>query len=189
MPPSQSDLDHLLTLQFAVAWAGEAGEEPRLGWWRTDMVSEDGGADFFQRVAPASWRWAVLQAAREAARRADAAGRARLDDADRAFTLYFQGFELDERVEERLGELKRTGGAPEKLLPGLAKVVAARWDRPAFEAWIATKGAPPAANATAAGRRIDGAAPSGIVLRADKLVAALAPLGTHYPLPYFRRAA
>jgi hypothetical protein len=37
-------LDERLTLQFAVAWAGESGDDqPRLRWWKTDMVSKHGG--------------------------------------------------------------------------------------------------------------------------------------------------
>ena len=34
--------------QFAIAWNGEAGEERRLGWWRTDQYSEFGGEDDFR---------------------------------------------------------------------------------------------------------------------------------------------
>lgn len=45
-----SVLDGILTLQLAVAWAGEAGEEPRLRWWRTDLAGEFGGRDLFERL-------------------------------------------------------------------------------------------------------------------------------------------
>jgi hypothetical protein len=48
VPLPLSDLDAALTAQFAVAWAGETGEEPRLGWWRTDLVSEFGGMGSLQ---------------------------------------------------------------------------------------------------------------------------------------------
>ena len=64
-----SDIDRALTSQLVVAWAGETGEEHRLGWWRSDLVSEYGGVDLFRRLLPSTWRWAVLQGAREAARR------------------------------------------------------------------------------------------------------------------------
>ena len=53
-----SDLDHTLTIQLLVAWAGESGDPPRLGWWRTDMVSEYGGGDLFKRLLPNTWQWA-----------------------------------------------------------------------------------------------------------------------------------
>jgi hypothetical protein len=67
------DLDATLTIQFPVAWAGEAGDPPRLGWWRTDMVSEYGGEDLFPRLLPNTWQWVTLRAVCEAARRADVA--------------------------------------------------------------------------------------------------------------------
>jgi hypothetical protein len=52
--PTVAELDLLLTAQLAVAWAGEGhvGEEPRLGWWRSDLTSEFGGRDLFQRLLP-----------------------------------------------------------------------------------------------------------------------------------------
>ena len=82
-PISTSLFDKILAVQLAVAWAGEKGEDPRLGWWRTDLISEFGGEDLFQRLLPHTWGWDVLQAAREAARRRDAAVRAKVHDPDR----------------------------------------------------------------------------------------------------------
>lgn len=187
-PIPTSTLDLILTAQFAVAWAGEGGESPRLAWWRTDMVSEFGGADLFQRIAPSSWRWAVLQAARTAAQRADRAARQRLDDADKVLTLFFQGFEVDEHIEERLQELKRLYAEPERGLPGLRAVVSEEWNRAAFEAWVRA-GGEPESTATSTGRLLKGAAPASLDLRFQKLVSVLQPLGSEYPLPYFRRSA
>src|SRR5688572_15258501 len=66
-----SEIDHALTAQLLVGWAGESGEEKRLGWWRSDLVSPFGGMDLFRRLLPSTWEWAVLQGAREAARRKD----------------------------------------------------------------------------------------------------------------------
>ena len=43
-----SEIDLILTAQLAVAWAGEKGEDRRLGWWQTDLVSESGGNDLFK---------------------------------------------------------------------------------------------------------------------------------------------
>jgi hypothetical protein len=62
--PLTSELDLLLTAQIAVAWAGEGhvGEEPRLGWWRSDLTSEFGGRDLFERLLPRTHCWAVLLA-------------------------------------------------------------------------------------------------------------------------------
>ena len=47
-----SEVDALLSAQIIVAWAGEGhvGDERRLGWWRSDLVSEFGGLDLFQRL-------------------------------------------------------------------------------------------------------------------------------------------
>ena len=61
-----TDLDLALTAQIAVAWAGEGGEEPRLSWWQTDLVSEFGGEDLLRRLLPKTYPWAMLQAVREA---------------------------------------------------------------------------------------------------------------------------
>ncbi|GAB4568166.1 MAG: hypothetical protein Tsb0020_21310 [Haliangiales bacterium] len=41
-PLPLSEIDFALTAQIIIAWAGEGGEEPRLSWWRSDMVSEFG---------------------------------------------------------------------------------------------------------------------------------------------------
>src|SRR3954447_16703041 len=104
-PITRADLDFVLTAQIALAWAGEAGEEPRLGWWRSDLTSEFGGEDLFRRLLPNTWRWATLQGAREAARRRDADIRSRDHDPDRILSLYRLGLEADERLDERLHEL------------------------------------------------------------------------------------
>ena len=115
-----SDIDMALTSQLVVAWAGETGEERRLGWWRSDLASEYGGEDLFRRLLPSTWRWAALQGAREAARRVDAELRRRDHEPDRIVSLFSLGFELDERIEERLADLKRSGRTPDEALPGLA---------------------------------------------------------------------
>src|SRR5690606_21039027 len=97
-PHGLRGLDRILTAQLAVAWAGEGGEEPRLGWWRCDLCSEFGGEDLFRRLLPHTWHWAVLEGAREAARRHDAALRQQDHDPDRLVSLYSLGFEADERL-------------------------------------------------------------------------------------------
>lgn len=101
VPPS--DLDWLLTAQIAVAWAGEKGEERRLGWWDCDLTSELGGTDLFQSLLPATWAWATLQAARAGATRRDAAMRALGSDPDAVLTLFFQGFFIDELARSGFG--------------------------------------------------------------------------------------
>lgn len=177
-------LDSLLTLQLGVAWAGEARcEPPRLGWWQTDVVSEDGGGDLFQRLMPRTHAWASLQAVRDAAQRTDAAARARLADPDTVRTLFHFGFEIDEQLRERLLELKRLGRSPSDALPALPPVDEA-FSRDTFQDWIAANG-----NSTyeiaAHGRQLAGALPAP-ELAARKLAGALLPFAETYPLPFFR---
>ena len=66
-PIPRAELDEILVAQLAISWAGEGGEEPRLGWWPSDLTSEFGGEDLFQRLHPRTWRWATLQGAHDAA--------------------------------------------------------------------------------------------------------------------------
>ena len=183
IPPS--DLDFALTAQIVVAWAGESGEDKRLGWWKSDLVSEYGGVDLFRRLLPATWEWATLQSVREAARRTDAEMRRKNHDADRILSLYRLDVHVDERVDERLQDLKRSGEAPEKVLPGLA-VLKEDWSRDQFLAWVEGHGAADTA-AEPIGRRIKGPPPGALEQQVRRLVAALAPLPESYPLPYFRR--
>lgn len=154
---STSDLDHTLIAQFVVAWAGEGGEDRRLGWWRSDLVSEYGGEDLFKRLLPNTWDWAVLQAAREAARRHDAAQRAKDHEPDRILSLFALGFEIDERLDERLQDLKRSGTSVPNALPGIVPIVGANWDRERFAAWIGERGGVDL-SAVPTGRRFEGGA-------------------------------
>lgn len=189
--PSIEALDATLTAQLLVAWAGEGGEEPRLGWWSTDLASEFGGEDLFRRLLPDTWAWAVLEGAREAARRVDAELRARDHDPDAILSLFHLGFELDERLDERLADLKRGGAQPVACLPGLG-LLSAPWRRADFEAWLSRHPEPPT-SPSSIGRRLralpdvaDPAAPAALSAVVAALVGGLRPLGPHYPLPHFR---
>lgn len=181
-----SDLDFLLTAQLAVAWAGEKGEEPRLGWWRSDLASEFGGEDLFKRLLPSTWRWAVLQGARAAAMRRDRELRSHDHDPDRILSLFSLGFELDERAEERLERFKRSGQDPETALPGLSDVIARRWNASCFADWVTGHGQTELVP-TPVGRRIKGTLPGTLALMVRRLVGALYPLSDEYPLPHYRR--
>lgn len=185
LPLGNGSLDYVLTAQLAVAWAGEGGEEPRLGWWKTFMVHEDGGLALFADLTPATHRWVVFQGAREAARRADAAMRAGDHDPDRLYTLFRFGFEIDERLDERLLDHKRAGRDPLVALPGLKELCTAQWDAAHFADWVvghatvSVQGAP-------AGRRLTGERPSDVERQARSLVAALHPASRSYPLPHYK---
>lgn len=180
-----SALDHILTAQLAVAWAGEGGEEPRLGWWKTFMVHEDGGLALFADLTPATHRWVVFQGAREAARRADAAMRSRDHDPDRLYTLFRFGFEIDERLDERLLDHKRAGRAPHVALPGLSQLCISQWSAAHFADWVSGHGSVNVVG-TPAGRRLTGERPSDVERQARNLVAALQPASATYPLPHYK---
>ena len=187
---SKPALDRILTLQLIVGWAGEGRTDPpRLGWWRTALGDEFGGDDLFRRLTPRTWRWAVLEAARAAARKVDALARARAADADELISLYRFGFHLDEQLDDRLAEHKRATADPVDALPGLAAVIA-RWDREAFATWLAGQGLAGQGAATVApssiGRRLTGDPPDDPVATAVALVAALAPLDDVYPAPHWK---
>lgn len=186
---TSSDLDQALTAQIVVAWAGEGGEEPRLGWWQTDLVSEFGGEDLLKRLLPRTWPWAMLQAVREAARRKDSELRIKASDPDQLVSLYRFGFELDEQIEERLHAHKRSGLPPAEALPGLGEVLGSAlhqsWAKDQFQGWVEAHG-PVQSEAVPTGRLLKGAMPAGLDRRVAQLVAALAPLADSYPLPHFR---
>lgn len=185
------DLDALLTAQLLVAWAGESA---RLGWWRSDLVSRYGGYDLFSRLTPHTAPWVLLQAARETARRHDAARRAQSGDPDTMLTLFHLGFERDQQVEERLQQHKRGGDSPTAALPGLGDFIRLpnadsddddAFDRGQFERFLRLDGARYVVEPT--GRRLTGAPPAGLPELVRRLLAGLAPLADQYPLPYFRR--
>ena len=187
--PSTGELDLLLTAQIAVAWAGEGhvGEEPRLGWWRSDLTSEFGGRDLFERLLPRTYRWASFQAVREAARRADPEQRERAHNPDGVTSLYRLGFDLDELAEERLLTLKRGDLPPEDALPNLRAVLTDTWDPAAFTAFLQSHGKADF-KIEPLGRRLVGAQPPLLADLVHRLLAALAPLAPAYPLPHYRVA-
>lgn len=183
---STAELDFVLTAQIVVAWAGEAGEEKRLGWWRTDLASEFGGEDLFKRLLPNSWSWATLQAVREAARRKDAELRRMSPDHDQMVSLFALGFDVDERLDERLRDHKSSGEEPIRALPGLSAVISAEWDRDVFVRWAEGRGVSKFETEPNA-RRVAGDTPMGLKELVAKLVGGLVPLAAAYPFPYVRR--
>ena len=183
---SNADVDFALTAQIVVAWAGEAGEEKRLGWWRTDLASEFGGEDLFKQLLPNSWPWATLQAVREAARRKDAELRRMSPDHDQMLSLFALGFDVDERIDERLRDHKRSGEEPVLALPGLSAVISAEWDPSVFVRWAEGKGVSKFKTEPNA-RRVAGDTFMGLTELVAKLVGGLVPLAAAYPLPYVRR--
>ena len=189
-PITPSEIDQLLSAQLIVAWAGEKGDsdEPssqRLGWWRTDLVGE--GAEYdLKELLPNTWRWAMLQAVRHAAKIHDASVRAKDHDPDRLLTLYFLGFEIDEKVDERLVQLKQNRSQLEEVLPDVATLIDGGWSQELFVAWIEKHGKE-TFTSVPAGRRLKGKPPERLSEILGRIVAGLAPLADKYPMPHFKR--
>lgn len=180
-----TQLDNILTLQLAIAWAGEANSDPpRLGWWRTALCDEYGGEDLLRRLTPKTWQWAALEACRAAAKKVDEEARKSADDADNLLSLYRLGFEVDERLDERLLELKQGGVLPAEALPDLKELLSA-WSKERLESWLA-RGGGAAYTATATGRRLKSELPADLTVAASQLAAAMLPLADRYGLPHFR---
>jgi len=188
--PSDADLDLALTAQIAVANAAEASpDDPRLGWWQTDLASEFGGIDLFKRLYPTSWRWAVVRALRAAGRAADAVARKKSADPDLVWSLFHFGPMLDERLAERLDELQaQHPGGPHAALPALASLAhldGRPWDRAAFTTWL---GPAVRTTTTSFGRQlVPKPEPADLGALVLQLTAALGTLPTGadgYPLPF-----
>src|SRR4051812_32057643 len=93
LPPAL--LDEILALQLSVAWAGEAaGDPPRLGWWKTDLLDREGGGDLFARLAPRTARWAALALLRAAARKIDELAREKVGRGESVWTPFHFGFDI-----------------------------------------------------------------------------------------------
>jgi hypothetical protein len=113
---------------------------------------------------------------REVARRADATKRAQLHNPDQVISIFHLGFSRDERIDERLQELKRSGKQPQDALK---QVQSGEWRRDTFEAWAKSQGN---ADFTPApvGRRLKGQAPEALTALMGSLVAGLASLTDAY---------
>lgn len=181
------DVDHILELQLGVAWAAESVTDEsgrRLRWWRTEMTDEDGGVDLMRRLAPRTWKWAVVESARAAAIRVDEAAHENTEDADNILSLYRLGFEVDEHLSERVADLKQGSASPEEHFPRLAELM--RDGSPQrFAAWVGQADAG-AFTTTATGRRLRVTRPDNLATAASLRAAALVPVGPAYPLPHFR---
>lgn len=190
--PLGPEIDALLTAQLIVAWAGESGasDDPatrRLGWWRTDLVGD--GAEYeLQELLPNTWRWVKFQSVREAARVHDAAVRSKDHDPDRLLTLFSLGFAIDEKVEDRIRQLKLAGTDPEEALPQLGEAITDGWNRDAFTKWPSSFGKESFTDVPA-GRRLKGKPPEKLAELTNRLIAGLSPIAGGYPMPHFKRDA
>lgn len=177
-------LDQILALQITVAWAGEANCEPaRLGWWKTDLVDPAGGGDLLARLIPKTQAWASLEAVREAARRCDKKNREKMADSDKARTLYFLGFELNEQLNERLAHHKRSGAPPKETL-SLPFDADGAFSRDDMEALLIASGKVET-TVVPTGRQLKGEMPEDALQAVRSLAAALVPFADKYPTPFY----
>jgi len=98
------------------------------------------------------------------------------------------GFNIDERVEERLQDLKRAGESPRSALPGLNDVLFDDWQPSRFADWVRGHGKVESVPAPI-GRRLRGEPPQSIDQLLNKLIAACWPMTPDYPLPHYQRTA
>jgi hypothetical protein len=175
-----AQLDAILALQCTIAWAGESAGE-RLGWWKTDLVDPEGGADLFARLVPRTAPWASLALVRAAARRHDDAARAKLAERDDIWTLFHFGFTIDEQLAERLAYHRTHEHVPADVL-GAHLLTTKPWSKAGLEALLRELGAPKV-ETTSAGRLIT-AKTTSPAEAAALLAAAMLPLPAQYPMPY-----
>jgi hypothetical protein len=180
-------LDEILALQLSVAWAGEsAGDPPRRGWWKTDLVDPEGGGDLFARLAPRTAAWASLHLVRAAARRADEIAREKVVGGDRVWTLFHLGFAIDEQIADRLAYHRTHQHAPRDVL-GPRFLAGRPWSEDTFVAMLGALGKPKV-TITPIGRQVEArGAPAAELV--PLLAAALLPLAPAYPLPYVEAPA
>lgn len=178
--------DKILALQMAVAWAGEGLCEPkRLNWWRTDLIDPAGGGYLFQELFPKTRAWASLEAVRKVAIVQDKQMRQNMAQPDQVRTLFFWGFAVDEQLDDRLLEHKRSGKEPIDVLP-LPIDPGSRFTKTDFEEAIRVPNLTIDFQIVPGGREIKGQIPDALELRARNLAAGLLPLTDQYPLPFYR---
>ena len=182
--PADAALDSILAAQLTVAWAGEGRCWPkRLDWWKTDLIDPAAGGDFFARLLPQTHAWASLEAVREAARRTDAKARQKLAAPDMLRTLFFLGFELDEKLGDRFAAHKRGAVSPAEALK-LPLPLTAPFSK---EKLVATLGRGDASfTVIPGGRQLTGMVPAAPDTMVANLAAALVPLADQYPLPFYK---
>jgi hypothetical protein len=180
------ELDEILALQLTIGWAGEGLSDPkRLDCWETDLIDPDGGGDLMSRLFPHTYQWTSLEAARQAAIRADAKIRQRLARPNEVRTLFFWGFETDEALRDRLRVHKGGGKDPMDALP-MPMDVSADFDRAKIEDALRLSGQEVDFKVVPGGREVKGPLPASMELKAKRLAAALLPLASDYPAPFFR---
>jgi hypothetical protein len=181
------ELDEILSVQLLLAWAGEtpSGNQPRLGWWKTDVIDEEAGGDLWKRLLPRTHRWAGLDAARRAAYLTDERLRRPAKNADSQRTLFHFGFEIDEALAERLAHHVLEARTPVEVFP-LLSTMGTGFDRARLVKALGPDGVDASFKAVAGGRQLKKATDETLPVRARRLGLALlsAPTSQAYPVPF-----
>ena len=180
------ELDAVLMLQFFIAWAGEGlTDPPRLNWWSTQLLDEWGGEDLFKRLLPRTFEWALLEATRKVAIQADGRKRLNLAQPDRVCTLFFWGFGIDEKLEERLLFHKQDCSQADNVL-NFPLDLKNDFEKKAFKQAIQKLNPEVEYKIVPERREIKGTTPESIADAAKNLVSGLIPLADKYPMPFYR---
>ena len=185
-------LDQILAIQILIAWAGEGGDEPRLDWWKSEVLSEFGGFSTLQELMPNTALWLACKAAREIAKREDEKRRKTSSDSDQIYTIYRLGFEIDEQLEHQLSDLihaKSSLSILFKDIPWVEDLTEQEWEQDGFDKWLRSLGERGTHKDEPTGRRIVGSAPEDILTRVQKLANHLSPLSKNYPMSYYKGIA
>lgn len=173
-------LDLILDWQMTIAWLGEANCEPsRLGWWRTDLIDDLGGGDLLARLLPRTKVYAGWEAVREAAIATDRRARQRMANPDKLRTIFFWGFDLDEKLTDRIAIRKALN---QKL--DLPISWEDDFDRELLAKQICDRSGESKYELVAGGREIrkTGSNQQNLL----SLVAAIVPFDKNYPMPFYR---
>lgn len=180
------ELDVVLMLQCLVSWAGEGlTDPPRLNWWSTQLLDEWGGEDLFKRLFPKTSEWALLEATRKVAIQIDRQKRLNLAQSDRVCTLFFWGFGIDEKLEERLLLHKQNCSQPYDVL-NFPLDLQEDFEEKAFKEAIQSLDSEISFRIVPEGREMRGTIPKSIAHAAKNLVSGLIPLTDKYPMPFYR---
>jgi hypothetical protein len=148
-------------------------------------MDSDGGGDLFRRLFPKTQAWASVEALRKAALQKDRKLRLTFANPDEICTLYFWGFTLDEKLDERLLVLKRGELSPmEALSPAMD--FNTPFLKADFESTVRLPNHAISYKVIPGGREITTSLPNSLELRVQKLLAALLPLAEDYSMPFFR---
>lgn len=180
------ELDVVLMLQCLVGWAGEGlTDPPRLNWWSTQLLDEWGGEDLFKRLFPRTFEWALLEATRKVAIQLDRRKRTSLAQPDCVCTLFFWGFGIDEKLEERLILHKQNRNQPYDVL-NFPLDLREEFEEKAFKEAIQSLNSEIAFKIVPEGREIKQTIPESIADAAKNLISGLIPISGEYPMPFYR---